>query len=101
MSYKTETDIENGLSLKKPKMYAVIMHNDDYTTMDFVVDILVKIFKKTLADATAIMIDVHNKGSAVVAVYTYDIAATKTAQATAIASDRGYPFLLTIKEALE
>jgi len=87
------------ISLRKPKMYAVVMYNDDYTTMDFVVEVLIKIFKENIDEATAIMLDIHKEGLHVVSVYTYDIAVTKTNMALAMASDRGYPLMITIKEA--
>ena len=87
------------ISLRKPKMYAVVMHNDDYTTMDFVVEVLIKIFRKNIDEATAIMLDIHKEGLRVVSVYTYDIAVTKTNMALAMASDRGYPLMITVKEA--
>ena len=87
--------------IKKPKMYAVIMHNDDYTTMDFVVEVLMKIFRKTIEESTAIMLDIHRKGSRAVQVYTYDIAVTKANMALSMASDRGFPLMVTVKEAME
>ena len=99
--YDDSPDIFSETTLKKPKMYAVIMHNDDYTTMDFVVDVLMKIFKKNLIEATAIMIDIHKKGSRIVSVYTYDIAVTKSNMAMAMAQDKGFPLMVTVKEALE
>jgi ATP-dependent Clp protease adaptor protein ClpS len=66
--------------LKKPKLYRVILFNDDYTSMDFVVDILMAIFSKPAAEATKIMLDVHKIGAGVCGVYTYDIAVTKVNQ---------------------
>ena len=74
--FKEEVDIK----LKKPKMYRVIIYNDDYTTMDFVVEVLINIFHKNPAEATKIMFDVHNKGKGIVGIYTYDIALTKVIQ---------------------
>ena len=94
-------DGSTTLQTRKPKLYAVVMHNDDYTTMDFVVDILKKIFHKNMTEATEIMFDIHNNGSRVVAVYTYDIAVTKTNMAVSMASDRGFPLMVTVKEADE
>lgn len=75
----TRTDIRSvsKTKLKKPKMYRVILYNDDYTSMDFVVDILMAIFNKPAAEATRIMLDVHKKGTGVCGVYTYDIAISK------------------------
>ena len=82
-------------------MFAVIMHNDDYTTMDFVIEILRKIFKKDIAEATEIMFDIHQKGSRVVSVYTYDVAVSKTNMALSMAKDSGFPLLITVNEAME
>jgi ATP-dependent Clp protease adaptor protein ClpS len=75
----TRTDIRSvsKTKLKKPKMYRVILYNDDYTSMDFVVDILMAIFNKPAAEATRIMLDVHKKGTGVCGVYTFDIAISK------------------------
>jgi len=61
MSEKTIVKKETNVDFKKPKMYKVILLNDDYTTMDFVVEILITVFHKTAADATRIMLDVHRK----------------------------------------
>lgn len=66
--------------LKKPRLYRVILFNDDYTSMEFVVDILISVFNKPAAEATKIMLDVHKKGSGVCGVYTHDIALTKVSQ---------------------
>jgi len=99
---KSKTDgVLPEAELKKPRLYAVIMHNDDYTTMDFVVEILRKIFKKDLAEATAIMLDIHTKGSRVVSVFTYDVAVSKTNMALAQASERGFPLMITVREAMD
>lgn len=89
-------DIE--IKLKKPKMYRVILNNDDYTTMDFVVEILVKIFHKTATEATQIMMDVHEKGRGVVGIYTYDIAKTKALQVEEMAAEREFPLRVSIEE---
>ena len=94
-------EIFHETTLKKPKMYAVVMHNDNYTTMEFVVDVLMKIFQKNIMEATAIMLDIHKKGSRIVSVYTYDIAVTKSNMAIALAQEKGFPLLVTVKEALE
>ena len=66
--------------LKKPKLYRVILFNDDYTSMEFVVEILISIFNKPAAEATSIMLDVHKKGTGICGVYTFDIAITKVNQ---------------------
>jgi len=100
-NFQNAPDIYPETEFKKPKLYAVIMHNDDYTTMDFVVEVLRKIFKKDIAEATAIMLDIHTKGSRVVSVYTYDIAVSKANLALSMASDRGFPLMITVKEAMK
>ena len=85
--------------VREPKQYEVVMHNDDFTTMEFVVEILTGIFHKDRVTAEALMLDVHNKGSAVVGRYSYDIAVTKTNKAMSLAKEKGFPFRMTIREA--
>ena len=85
--------------IKEPKRYMVIMHNDDFTTMEFVVEVLVDIFKKDPVSAEQIMLFVHKNGRAVVGEYPYDIALTKTTQALDRAKAEGFPFRMTIQEA--
>lgn len=83
--------------IREPRKYKVIIHNDDFTTMDFVVSVLVNVFFKNQTEATALMLSVHRSGKAVVGVYSYDIACSKVAKATRMAQDAGYPLRLTIK----
>jgi ATP-dependent Clp protease adaptor protein ClpS len=85
--------------IRKPKMYRVILFNDDYTVRDFVVDILMAIFDKPAAEATRIMLDVHNQGKGVCGVYTYDIAITKIKQVHYEAQKEGYPLRCGYEEA--
>lgn len=85
--------------LKEPHQYKVIMWNDDFTTMEFVVDVLVSIFHKDEITAQALMLDVHKKGKAVVGKYPYDIAATKVKAALSRAKEQGFPFRMTLEEA--
>ncbi|MBR3307873.1 MAG: ATP-dependent Clp protease adaptor ClpS [Lachnospiraceae bacterium] len=82
---------------KKPSLYKVIMLNDDVTTMDFVVDILVKIFDKPREKAVELMYKVHREGRAVIARYPYDIAATKRRQAVEKARAEGFPFNIDLE----
>ena len=95
--FKNNEDIDENVSLKddieiiKPKLYKVILHNDDYTSMDFVVMIITEVFAKSASEATKIMYDVHNKGKGIVGVYTYDIALTKIEKVTAIAKEYEFP----------
>ncbi|MBR4514254.1 MAG: ATP-dependent Clp protease adaptor ClpS [Lachnospiraceae bacterium] len=90
---------KSGIKIKEPKKYQVIMLNDDFTTMEFVVDVLVDIFKKDRASAEQIMMFVHKNGRAVVGEYPYDIALTKTTEALDRAKAEGFPFRMTIQEA--
>ena len=85
--------------LKKPSMYSVIMMNDDYTPMEFVVDVLLQFFNKTPEEATQIMLTVHTRGSAVCAVYTKDIAETKAALVNQYARDSQHPLMCEISPA--
>lgn len=86
------------VKVKKPKQYQVIMYNDDYTTMEFVVEVLTSIFNKNEVEAEKIMLDVHRIGKGIAGIYTYDIAMTKTSTAMAWAKEEGFPFKLDIEE---
>lgn len=96
-------DIDSQLKTKTkittPRMYKVIIHNDDYTTMDFVVEVLMSIFNKAAAEATRIMLDVHKRGKGICGVYTYDIAVTKVLQVHHEARKNEYPLKCSYEEA--
>lgn len=83
--------------VKEPDMYRVMLHNDDYTTMEFVVEVLMNVFHKPVFDATQIMMDVHKKGRGIVGTYTYDIAATKVGKVRKLAREREYPLKCTME----
>ncbi len=97
---KAQTKVRNKTKVKtkEPKKYAVIMHNDDVTTMDFVVEVLKNIFFKTPDQAQELMMEVHTKGSAVVGVYTYDIAVSKALKTMRIAAGNNFPLKLSWRE---
>ncbi len=78
-----------------PRRYKVIFHNDDYTTMEFVVEVLQRFFQKTLTEAMHVMLTVHKMGAAVATVTTRDLAETKTAQVMDFAKEQGMPLLVT------
>ena len=78
-----------------PRHYKVIFHNDDFTTMEFVVKVLVEVFYKSEAEATVVMLAVHEQGKAVVGIYSYDMAVTLTAKALMMAKAEGYPLRIT------
>lgn len=85
--------------LKRPPLYQVILVNDDYTPMEFVVEILQSVFGMERNQATRVMLEVHTKGKGVCGVYTYEIAETKVAQVTGIAQQQQHPLLCTMEEA--
>lgn len=87
------------IKIAQPKMYKVVMHNDDYTTMEFVIEVLTSIFNKKTEQANKIMIDVHKQGSGIAGIYPYDLAMTKTGTAMTWAKEEGFPFKLTVEEA--
>jgi len=95
---KIDKEVESELALDKPSMYKVILHNDDYTTMEFVVMILSDIFHKSIAQAEKIMWDIHQKGKGICGVYTYEIAQTKVEQVLELAKDNEFPLLATMEE---
>ena len=97
-NYNIELQTEYDEELKEPEMYRVILHNDHYTTMEFVIEVLVKIFHKELMEATRIMLDVHNKGKGLVGVYTFDIATTKVDQVRQMAKAREFPLKCSIEK---
>jgi ATP-dependent Clp protease adaptor protein ClpS len=80
-------------------MFRVILHNDHYTTMDFVVEVLMRVFHKTAAEAIKIMLDVHRRGEGVCGVYVYDIAVTKVFQVHEMARKREFPLKCSYEEA--
>jgi len=95
---RIEEEIESELEIEEPSKYKVLLHNDDYTTIDFVVDVLVGVFHKSFTEAEAIMMDVHKKGRAICGIYTYEIAETKVSQVKKLAVSNGFPLLATMEE---
>jgi ATP-dependent Clp protease adaptor protein ClpS len=98
-----ERERQTGLALdertrtKKPPMYKVLLHNDDYTTREFVVWVLQTIFHKNEQDAVTIMSHVHNHGVGVAGVYTHEVAETKVGKTLALAKAHEYPLQLSIE----
>ncbi len=97
MAQKEWTESVNEVDLEEPKLYKVIMWNDDYTTMDFVVEILADIFHRSYDEAIEIMLAIHEKGKGVCGRYTYEIAETKIHQATKRARENQFPLRLTME----
>ena len=94
-------DLESKVEeeLEQPPMYKVLLHNDDYTTMEFVVEILQKVFRKSIADATRTMLLVHQSGKGVCGVFTEDIAETKVEIVHHLARKSGFPLRCSMEEA--
>ena len=84
---------------KQPPLYQVLLLNDDYTPMEFVVDVLERFFSLNRPNATRIMLEVHTRGRGVCGVYTYEIAETKVAQVTTYARDHQHPLMCTLEQA--
>ena len=95
---QTSSKTSTRYRIKRPIQYDVIIHNDDYTTMDFVVMILESIFNKTPNEATQIMLFVHEHGEAVAGTYIYDIAHSKADKAMALARAEGFPLQLSVNQ---
>ena len=93
--HETGIDVRERPKTHVPRRYRVLFHNDDYTTMEFVVDALVRFFHKSQAEATHIMLTVHKKGSGVAGTYTRDIAETKVEEVMKHARESGMPLLVT------
>jgi ATP-dependent Clp protease adaptor protein ClpS len=83
--------------LERPKLYKVLLHNDDYTPMEFVVLVLVNVFHKSESDATSIMLHAHSHGYAVAGVYTFEVAETKVAETLKLAEKAQFPLLSTME----
>ena len=81
--------------IEEPRQYKVIFHNDDFTTMEFVTDVLRRVFNTPADEAVTLMMRVHREGQAVVGIYSYDVAMTKASQATAMARNEGFPLKIT------
>ncbi len=89
---------ESKTKLEKPKLYKVILHNDDFTTMEFVVFVLQYVFNRSDAEAFTVMLKVHNEGIGIAGIYPFEIANMKSEKAINIAKAREYPLLCTVEE---
>lgn len=93
-----EYELEDVVQVREPKRYRIFLHNDDYTTMEFVIGILMHIFHKTIEQATTIMFAVHEKGIGECGVYTEEIAEAKVAQVHDKARKAGFPLKCSMEE---
>ena len=95
---ETQDEVKTDKKVKEPSLYRVLLHNDDYTTMEFVVEILMHIFHKTIEDATRIMLNVHEKGVGVCGVYTFEVSETKVDTVHNLARDHGFPLKCSMEK---
>jgi ATP-dependent Clp protease adaptor protein ClpS len=95
---KSKSSTQVQTTLKAPKLYKVLMHNDDVTPMDFVVSLLMVIFKHPENKAYALMLKIHTDGLAICGLYTQEIAQTRMLQAQALTQTNGWPLKVTIEE---
>jgi ATP-dependent Clp protease adaptor protein ClpS len=91
------TDSRNEQKLERPRMWRVLLHNDDYTTQEFVVWVLETVFRKPRAEAFTIMMAVHRSGLGVAGVYTHDVAETKLKTTRQMAEEQEFPLLVTME----
>src|SRR3954471_17526556 len=93
----TRADTQSEQKLESPRLWRVLLHNDDYTTQEFVVWVLESIFHKPRGEAFAIMMNVHRSGLGVAGVYTYDVADTKVKTTKQLAEEHEFPLLVTLE----
>jgi len=93
-----EHEIDEEIELQEPKKYKVLLLNDDYSTMEFVIEVLIRIFRKSHEDAANITMQIHEQGKAVCGIYTHEIASTKVAQVKANARKAQYPLKAILEE---
>ena len=98
MGTSTEYELLDDVALKYPKKYKVFILNDDYTSMDFVIDILITIFHKSYQEAENIMLEVHKKDKGLCGVYTHEVAETKVMQVHKKAKDNSFPLKAVMEE---
>lgn len=95
LEHEGELGVAEERKTKRPRRYCVVFHNDDYTTMEFVVHVLEKFFKKTPTEATHIMLNVHHRGFGIAAIYSRDVAETKVSRVMDYAKEHGHPLRVT------
>lgn len=96
----TEHQVEEKVSVKlsPPSLYKVVFHNDNVTPMEFVIELLIKIFKHDEETSKDLTLEIHNSGNSVVGMYTYEIAEQKAIEATHISRGNGFPLKITVEE---
>lgn len=96
---KEESNVRADYESDEPPMYKVLLHNDDYTTMEFVVHVLMLIFRKSVEESTQIMLNVHRKGVGLCGVFPFEVAETKVTAVTRLARENGHPLKCTMEKA--
>ncbi|HVF30233.1 MAG TPA: ATP-dependent Clp protease adaptor ClpS [Pyrinomonadaceae bacterium] len=96
--FDTDVLTESETKLEKPKLFKVLLHNDDFTTMEFVVFVLEYVFNRTSAEAFSIMLKVHQEGLGIAGIYPYEVATMKADKTMNLAKAREYPLLCTVEE---
>lgn len=86
--------------IKEPSMYRVLLHNDDYTTMDFVIEALMTVFQKSMEEAILVMLNVHRQGTGMCGLYTLEVAETKMNSVHALARKKGFPLRCSVEKEL-
>lgn len=92
------TAVKSKTELKYPDRFNVVLFNDDYTPMEFVIHLLIEIFNKDITQAQEIMLTVHNQGKAVAGTYNFEIAEQKTQESTLLSRLHGYPLKITMEK---
>lgn len=98
-NHQTRSEVSSRAGIKRPPMYMVLLHNDDYTTMEFVVEVLIAVFHKSPTEANRIMLHVHFKGSGECGIYPYEIAETKASKVHEMARGEGFPLRCSLEQA--
>ena len=98
MATHTDYELDQEIKIKHPKKYKVFILNDDYTSMDFVIDILISVFHKSYEQAEKIMLEVHKKDRGLCGVYSHEIAETKVMQVLKRAKDSAFPLKAIMEE---
>lgn len=98
MATHTDFELQDEVLIKHPSKYKVFVLNDDYTSMDFVIDILITIFHKSYEEAENVMLEIHKKDRGLCGVYTHEIAETKVMQVIKKAQESGFPLKATMEE---
>lgn len=95
---QVSTTEQTKIKLSEPPRYVVIMHNDDYTPMDFVIEILITVFGHTVESAKKVTLEIHNEGKAVCGEYYYELAEQKSTESIALARQHGHPLQVEVEK---